>query len=114
MITHEIRNINGVDMHYYVSDTPYMIRQVSNGAYYDEAYCLQEEQFTESLLPKGGGQDGASYQNPREWHNGDYVNHGLWYSAYQDEDSEPYLWECIKDGYPSSATDAEYFDVVGL
>lgn len=51
----------------------------------------------------------GSMENPKKWNDGDTVVTGLWYKTPSD-----YLWEAIKDGVPSSETDNEYFDVVGL
>lgn len=46
----------------------------------------------------------------KNWSVGKPVISGLWYLT----PVEGYLWEAIKDGVPTSETDREYFDVVGL
>lgn len=51
----------------------------------------------------------GSMENPSKWTDGMAVEVGKWYKTPSD-----YLWEAIKDGTPSSETDNEYFDVVGL
>lgn len=52
----------------------------------------------------------GSITNPfKGWSVGMTVELGKWYLT-----SEGYLWECIKSGTPTSETDSEYFDVVGL
>lgn len=43
------------------------------------------------------------------WSVGMDVEQGKWYLT-----TDGYLWEAIKSGKPSSTTDREYFDVVGL
>lgn len=50
----------------------------------------------------------GSIENPYKWID-QSVEVGKWYKT-----PSGYLWEAIKDGMPSSETDNEYFDVVGL
>lgn len=45
----------------------------------------------------------------KTWKEGMEVHVGEWWVTHDD-----YLWEAIKDGVPSSSTDREYWDVVGL
>lgn len=52
MIIHETRNINGTMLHYYISDSDYMIQQIDTEELYDEAYCIKEEDFTETSILK--------------------------------------------------------------
>lgn len=45
----------------------------------------------------------------KNWKVGEKVEKGMWYLT-----EDGYLWECIKNGIPTSTTDKKYFDVVGL
>lgn len=56
--------------------------------------------------PEGNGTMEDPYKG---WQVGQSVEAGKWYST-----SDGYLWEAIKTGVPTSSTDREYFDVVGL
>lgn len=53
---------------------------------------------------EGDGSD----MNPYKWKEGDYVENGKWYKTPN------YIWEAIASGYPTSETDTNYFDVVGI
>lgn len=83
--------------------------------------CIKREESEESIKAKlvaidslGKGiqtlEGDGSIANPlKGWSVGMPVELGKWYLT-----SEGYLWECIKSGTPTSETDTEYFDVVGL
>ena len=52
----------------------------------------------------------GTMENPyKGWKVGNSVEEGKWYMT-----EDGYLWECIKSGIPTSTTDREYFDVVGI
>lgn len=52
----------------------------------------------------------GTMENPyKGWKVGDKVKKGMWYLT-----EDGYLWEAIRSGTPTSTTDDEYFDVVGL
>lgn len=52
----------------------------------------------------------GTMQDPiKGWMVGMDVESGKWYLT-----DDGYLWEAINDGKPTSSTDREYFDVVGL
>lgn len=52
----------------------------------------------------------GSVEDPyKDWKVGKTVEAGKWYLT-----EDGYLWEAIKSGKPSSTTDKEFFDVVGL
>lgn len=53
--------------------------------------------------------DGSDYTKPAYYTVGDTVAKGLWYCVVSDP---ALVYECIKDGVPTSFTDTEYFDVV--
>lgn len=53
--------------------------------------------------------DGSDYTKPAYYTVGDTVTKGLWYCVVSDP---ALVYECIKDGVPTSFTDTEYFDVV--
>lgn len=50
--------------------------------------------------------DGSDYLKAINWVEGDSVTVGLWYNVGDD-----YIWQAIKSGYPTSATDKNYFDI---
>lgn len=50
--------------------------------------------------------DGSDYTRPIIYKDGMSVEKGLWYTDNVN------IWECIKDGQPSSFSDKEYFDIV--
>ena len=52
----------------------------------------------------------GSIENPyKGWKVGMSVEAGMWYLT-----EDGYLWEAIASGIPTSTTDADFFDVVGL
>ena len=53
--------------------------------------------------------DGSDYTKPAYYTVGMTVTKGLWYCQESEADL---VYECIKDGVPTSFTDTEYFDVV--
>lgn len=50
--------------------------------------------------------DGSDYTRPITYKDGMSVTKGLWYT------NETSVWECIKDGQPTSFSDKEYFDII--
>lgn len=50
--------------------------------------------------------DGSDYIKPITYTTGMTVTKGLWYTDGSD------VWECIKDGTPTSFSDTEYFNIV--
>lgn len=78
----------------------------------EELLAIQEKANAyDSLRKVVQDEDGnGTMENPyKNWFVGDSVEEGKW---YQTEDG--YLWEAIKSGVPTSTTDDEYFDVVGI
>lgn len=53
--------------------------------------------------------DGSMKDPYKGWKVGMDVEQGKWYLT-----DDGYLWEAVKSGKPSSTTDNEYFDVVGV
>ena len=53
--------------------------------------------------------DGSDYTKPAYYTVGMTVTKGLWYCQESEADI---IYECIKDGVPTSFTDTEYFDIV--
>lgn len=53
-------------------------------------------------------ESGDAY-DPITWNEGDEVIAGLWYKTQSG-----YIWEAKSDGVPSSETDSDYFDIVGI
>lgn len=53
--------------------------------------------------------DGSDYTKPAYYTVGMTVTKGLWYCQESEADL---IYECIKDGVPTSFTDTEYFDIV--
>ena len=50
--------------------------------------------------------DGSDYTKPITYKDGMSVEKGLWYTDGSD------VWECIKEGQPTSFSDKEYFDII--
>lgn len=53
--------------------------------------------------------DGSAMNPYKYWKVGKSVTEGDWWMT-----DDGYLWQAIKTGTPSSSTDREYWDVVGL
>ena len=50
--------------------------------------------------------DGSEYTKPITYKDGMSVEKGLWYTNGTN------IWECIKEGTPTSFSDREYFDII--
>ena len=66
-------------------------------------YIFKEDYIKEDEVPM---YDGSDYTRPITYKEGMSVEKGLWYT---DGTS---IWECIKEGTPSSFSDKEYFDII--
>lgn len=66
-------------------------------------YVFKEVYVEEDEVPMN---DGSDYTRPITYKEGMSVEKGLWYTNGTS------VWECIKEGTPSSFSDKEYFDII--
>ena len=85
----------------------YLIEQGNEVALKRQAIRAQFDKIGKIVQTLEG--DGTAFNPYKNWEVGMTVEEGCWYST-----TDGYLWEAIKSGTPTSTTDSEYFDVVGL